>query len=142
MQEAKLLKHSKGFVCFFLILLQQYYDQVSISAQKKESGELSILFNDFELPLKYAQWMDIYAYHLEHPGLNYIQLSNDKKCGTATISRALSFMNQQVRWRSRFLERIYQIFSVPLHSLLKKKADKRKEAKENYKEKSCPVPYT
>ena len=96
MQEAKLLKHSKGFVCFFLILLQQYYDQVSISAQKKESGELSILFNDFELPLKYAQWMDIYAYHLEHPGLNYIQLSNDKKCGTATISRALSFMNQEV----------------------------------------------
>ena len=62
-----------------------FYDQVSISAQKKEEGELSILFNDFELPLKYAQWMDIYAYHLAHPGLNYIQLSNDKKCGTATI---------------------------------------------------------
>jgi hypothetical protein len=40
--------------------------------------------------------MDIYAYHLEHPELNYIQLSNDKKCGTATISRALSFMNQEV----------------------------------------------
>ena len=84
---------------FYLITYPQnnHYDQVSISAQKKEEGELSILFHDFELPLKYAQWMDIYAYHLEHPGLNYIQLSNDKKCGTATISRALSFMNQQVR---------------------------------------------
>ena len=83
---------------FYLITYPQnnHYDQVSISAQKKEEGELSILFHDFELPLKYAQWMDIYAYHLEHPGLNYIQLSNDKKCGTATISRALSFMNQQV----------------------------------------------
>ena len=34
--------------------------------------------------------------HLEHSGLNYIQFSNDKKCGTATISRALSFMNQEV----------------------------------------------
>ena len=29
--------------------------------KKKESGELSILFNYLELPLKYAQWMDIYA---------------------------------------------------------------------------------
>ena len=28
-----------------------FYDQVSISAQKKESGEVSILFNHFELPL-------------------------------------------------------------------------------------------
>ena len=84
---------------FYIITLKKsnHYDQVSIPAQKKEEGELSILFKDFELPLKYAQWMDIYAYHLEHPGLNYIQLSNDKKCGTATISRALSFMNQQVR---------------------------------------------
>lgn len=65
---------------------------------KKESGELSILFNHFELPLKFQQWMDIYTYHLEHPELNYIQLSNDKKCGTTTICRALSFMNQEVRW--------------------------------------------
>ena len=94
-----------GYRCFFISIIKfnrltiqhHHYDQVSISAQKKEEGELSILFHDFELPLKYAQWMDIYAYHLEHPGLNYIQLSNDKKCGTATISRALSFMNQQVR---------------------------------------------
>ena len=94
-----------GYRCFFISIIKfnrltiqhHHYDQVSISAQKKEEGELSILFNDFELPLKYAQWMEIYEYHLEHPGLNYIQLSNDKKCGTATISRALSFMNQQVR---------------------------------------------
>jgi len=27
----------------------------------------SDLFKDFEFPLKYALWMDIYAYHLEHP---------------------------------------------------------------------------
>ena len=93
-----------GYRCFFISIIKfnrltiqhHHYDQVSISAQKKEEGELSILFHDFELPLKYAQWMEIYEYHLEHPGLNYIQLSNDKKCGTATISRALSFMNQQV----------------------------------------------
>ena len=80
----------------FFYVQSTEYDQVSISAQKKQEGELSILFKDFELPLKYAQWMEIYEYHLENPGLTYIQLSNDKKCGTATISRALSFMNQEV----------------------------------------------
>ena len=74
-----------------------FYDQVSISAQKKEEGELSILFNHFELPLKYALWMEIYEYHLAHPGLNYIQLSNDMKCGTTTICRALSFMRGEVQ---------------------------------------------
>ena len=79
-------------VCFLSINHQNFnqYDQ------KKEEGELSILFNDFELPLKYQQWMAIYEYHLAHPKLNYIQLSIDKKCGTATICRALSFMNQEV----------------------------------------------
>ena len=40
--------------------------------------------------------MQIYEYHPEHPGLNYIQLSNEKKCGTATISRALSFINDMI----------------------------------------------
>ena len=84
------------FIFHFSFLIFNFHDQVSIFAQKKEEGELSILFNDFELPLKYQLWMDIYTYHLEHPKLNYIQLSNDKKCGTATISRALSFMNQEV----------------------------------------------
>ena len=63
----------------------------------KQSGLLQLLWREFGFPTHYHQWMKIYAYHLEHPGLNYIQLSNDKKCGTATISRALSFMNQQVR---------------------------------------------
>ncbi len=68
------------FISILITIQHHHYDQVSISA----------------LPLKYTQWMEIYEYHLEHPGLNYIQLSNDKKCGTATISRALSFMNQEV----------------------------------------------
>ena len=96
MQEAKLLKHSKGFVCFFLILLQQYYDQVSISAQKKESGELSILFNDFELPLKYAQWMDIYAYHLEHPKKSQWQVSLAFRVSKGTVWNAYRFMEKVI----------------------------------------------
>ena len=57
---------------FYIITYQKnnHYDQVSI----------------FAFPLKYAQWMEIYAYHLEHPGLNYIQLMT-----TAEISDKLVF---------------------------------------------------
>ena len=58
---------------FYLITLKKsnHYDQVSISA----------------LPLKYAQWMDIYAYHLEHPRLNYIQLMTTAEISDKLVSR-------------------------------------------------------
>jgi hypothetical protein len=38
-----------GFVCIFLIFLQRIINLIPTK--------------DFELQLKYAQWMDIYAYH-------------------------------------------------------------------------------
>ena len=65
-------KLNRGSV-FYLITLKKsnHYDQVSISA----------------LPLKYAQWMDIYAYHLEHPGLNYIQLMTTAEISDKLVSR-------------------------------------------------------
>ena len=48
-----------------------HYDQVSI----------------FALPLKYTQWMDIYAYHLENPRLNYIQLMTTAEISDKLVSR-------------------------------------------------------
>ena len=79
---------------FFVSFNNHFYDSLQLSAQKKESGELSILFNYLELPLKYAQWMDIYAYHLEHPNLSQFQLALEMDCGKSTIQRALSAMEQ------------------------------------------------
>ena len=79
---------------FYLITYPQnnHYDQVSISAQKKEEGELSILFHDFELPLKYAQWMDIYEYHLEHPKKSQWQVSLAFRVSKGTVWNAYRFM--------------------------------------------------
>ena len=34
------------------------YEQVSVPAQKKESGELSILLREFGLPTHLSGWMD------------------------------------------------------------------------------------
>ena len=73
-----------------------HYDQVSISAQKKEEGELSILFHDFELPLKYAQWMDIYAYHLEHPKKSQWQVSLAFRVSKGTVWNAYRFMEKVI----------------------------------------------
>ena len=74
-----------------------FYDQVSISAQKKESGELSILFNHFELPLKYAQWMDIYAYHLAHPKKSQWQVSLAFRVSKGTVWNAYRFMREELK---------------------------------------------
>jgi len=85
-------------VCFLSINHQNFnqYDQVSISAQKKEEGELSILFNEFELPLKYAQWMDIYAYHLEHPKKSQWQVSLAFRVSKGTVWNAYRFMEKVI----------------------------------------------
>ena len=73
-----------------------FYDQVSISAQKKEEGELSILFNDFELPLKYQQWMDIYEYHLENPKKSQWQVSLAFRVSKGTVWNAYRFMEKVI----------------------------------------------
>ena len=63
---------------------------------KKESGELSILFNHFELPLKYQQWMDIYAYHLEHPKKSQWQVSLAFRVSKGTVWNAYRFMEKVI----------------------------------------------
>ncbi len=68
-----------------------HYDQVSISAQKKEEGELSILFHDFELPLKFAQWMD-----LEHPKKSQWQVSLAFRVSKGTVWNAYRFMEKVI----------------------------------------------
>ena len=87
---------------FYIITLKKsnHYDQVSISAQKKEEGELSILFHDFELPLKYAQWMDIYAYHLEHPKKSQWQVSLAFRVSKGTVWNAYRCMEGEITYDS------------------------------------------
>jgi len=70
-----------------------HYDEVFVSAQKKETGELSILLREFELPSKYTQWMEIYAYYLDHPGYSQLKLANHLNTSQATVQRAIAFMS-------------------------------------------------
>ena len=63
---------------------------------KQESGELSMLLREFGLPSHLSQWMEYYEYHLLHPALNQLELSQDFKVGHSTIQRALAFMNQEL----------------------------------------------
>ena len=69
-------------------------EQVSVSAQKKESGELSILQREFGLPSHLSNWMDYYACHLEHPDASYCEISYHFHVTKSTIDRAIHFMNQ------------------------------------------------
>ena len=72
-----------------------FYDQVSISAQKKESGELSILF-ELGLPVHLSGWMEYYAFHLAHPEMSHLELANNLNVGHSTVQRALAFMQQEL----------------------------------------------
>lgn len=51
-----------------------YYEQISVSTQKKASGELSILF-ELGLPVHLVSYMEICAYHLAHPELSQWQVA-------------------------------------------------------------------
>ena len=62
---------------------------------KKESGELSILF-ELGLPVHLSNWLEYYAYHLAHPELSQLELSIDLNVGHSTIQRALAFMTQEL----------------------------------------------
>ena len=73
-----------------------YMNKYQYLLSKKESGELSILFNDFELPLKYQQWMDIYEYHLEHPKKSQWQVSLAFRVSKGTVWNAYRFMEKVI----------------------------------------------
>ena len=85
----------KRYAFFMLQLINiTHHDSLQLSAQKKETGELSILFNYLELSSKYKQWMEICEYHLLHPDLSQHQLANHFKVSQKTIWRAYSLLNQ------------------------------------------------
>ena len=64
-----------------------FYDQVSISAQKKESGELSILF-ELGLPVHLSGWMEICEFHIKNPELSQFQVALHFNTSKKTIWRA------------------------------------------------------
>ena len=72
-----------------------FYDQVSISAQKKESGELSILF-ELGLPVHLSGWMEYYAFHLTHPEMSNVEISYYFTATKSTIQRAITFMESPI----------------------------------------------
>ena len=80
-------------VCFLSINHQN--DQVSISAQKKENGELSILF-ELGLPVHLSGWMEYYAYHLAHPKMSNVEISYRFVATKSTIQRAIAFMGSPI----------------------------------------------
>ena len=61
---------------------------------KKSSGELKTLFA-LGLPVSLLQWMDIYAYHLEHPELSQFQVALHFNVSKKTIWRVYQLLNQQ-----------------------------------------------
>ena len=77
------------------ILYSLFNDQVSISAQKKESGELSILLQ-IGLSVNILQQMEIYAFHLNHPNLSQLQVAIEMRTSKITVWRAYLSMSQQI----------------------------------------------
>lgn len=79
---------------FFLYIIKtiHHYEQVFVSAQKKESGELSILQREFGLAPHLSGWMDYYAFHLEHPEMSNVEISYHFAVTKSTIQRAIAFM--------------------------------------------------
>ena len=73
-----------------------HYDSLSLSAQKKETGELSILLNYLELSPKFLQWMEICEYHLLHPDLSQHQLASHFQVSQKSVWRAYSLLNQHI----------------------------------------------
>jgi hypothetical protein len=62
---------------------------------KKESGELSILF-ELGLPSHLPQWMEYYEYHLSHPQMSNVEVSYNFIVTKSTIQRAIAFMESPI----------------------------------------------
>ena len=71
------------------------YDNLQLSAQKKESGELSILLQ-IGLPIQVLTQMDIYASHLVHPNLSQWKVALHFNVDKKTIWNAYRFMSQPI----------------------------------------------
>ena len=64
-----------------------YMNKYQYLLSKKESGELSILF-ELGLPVHLSGWMEICAYHLAHPELSQWQLALHFNTSKKSIWRA------------------------------------------------------
>ena len=81
---------------FFVITKHSFikhYDSLHLPAQKKESGELSILLK-VGLPVNICMQMDIYAFHLAHPNLSQFQVALHMGVHKYTVWLAYRAMNQ------------------------------------------------
>ena len=70
-----------------------FYDSLSLSSQKKESGELRILLQ-IGLSVNIIKQMDIYAFHLAHPNLSQFQVALHFMTDKKTVWNAYRFLNQ------------------------------------------------
>ena len=79
---------------FFLYIIKtiHHYEQVFVSAQKKETGELSILF-ELGLPVHLVSYMGICAYHLAHPELSQWQVALHFNTHKYTVWRAYKLLD-------------------------------------------------
>ncbi len=51
-----------------------YMTKYEYLLSKKENGELSMLF-ELGLPVHLSNWMEYYAYHLAHPKMSNVEIS-------------------------------------------------------------------
>ena len=76
-------------------LRRTYMTKYEYLLSKKESGELSILF-ELGLPVHLSNWMEYYAYHLAHPKMSNVEISYYFTATKSTIQRAITFMESPI----------------------------------------------
>ena len=72
-----------------------YMNKYQYLLSKKESGELSILF-ELGLPVHLSGWMEYYAFHLAHPEMSNVEISYYFTATKSTIQRAIAFMESPI----------------------------------------------
>lgn len=72
-----------------------YMTKYEYLLSKKESGELSILF-ELGLPVHLSGWMEYYAFHLTHPEMSNVEISYYFTATKSTIQRAITFMESPI----------------------------------------------
>ena len=72
-----------------------YMNKYQYLLSKKESGELSILF-ELGLPVHLSGWMEYYAFHLAHPEMSNVEISYYFTATKSTIQRAIAFMDSPI----------------------------------------------
>jgi hypothetical protein len=70
-----------------------HYDEVFVSAQKKETGELSILF-ELGLPVHLVSYMEICAFHLAHPTLSQWKVALEFQVSKFYVWKAYQLLNE------------------------------------------------